>query len=116
MKTKIIVALLFLANISANAQVRSVLFQSLKDEFTVPAGKTWIAINEPEDFPNWVFDNCFAFKEKDTVWVQVGSSKASGSITTPALEGLTGNARINVQFEDLKMRTLELCFIVMREI
>lgn len=104
MKTKIIVALLFLANISANAQVRSVLFQSLKNEFTIGE------INSPEGFSDWAFNNCNAVEDGGDIWLQVGSSDASGSIITPELETLTGNARINVQFQNKEEENIGIMF------
>ena len=73
------------------AQIKTILNDSLVDRFVS-------GVSELEEHPSvlseWTFEKCYAWATDGKTYVQVGSSSQSGSVTTPDLTGLTGNARI----------------------
>ena len=87
-----------------SAQITPLIEESFKNTFTVPSGSTYVGLSsEVDSFPGWTFDNCYAVQYDDDkdgvedVWLQIGSREETGSLITPPLYGLSGNARIMVQ-------------------
>ena len=59
MKQTLLTAALFAAVLPINAQIETVLYETLKNTFTIPAGKSYVLLAEsPEGYEGWNFDNC----------------------------------------------------------
>jgi len=83
---------------TAFAQLTPLVNKSFKNTFTVPDGKSFISLaTEEPSYPDWQFNTCYAVKNSGNVWLQIGSTSTSGSLVTPPLRGLSGNARICAQ-------------------
>ncbi len=105
MKKLLLFFALLAGGIEVSAQITEVLSETLKNKFTVGANEgDYLKLEEsPSGYDNWFFENCYAMRDSyGDVWVQAGSTKTKGSITTPFLNGLpdksplSGNARVSV--------------------
>ncbi len=98
-KTMIRKLLLLVALVAANgaeAQIKTILNESLVNRFEVSDSYCLITDeNKPSVLNEWSFDNCWVLTNNN---IQVGSSEAKGTVTTPLLTNCTGNLRVNTSF------------------
>lgn len=81
-----------------SAQITPLIEESFKNIFTVPEEQSWIELdNSISSYPDWTFNNCYAVRDNGDIWLQIGKTEEAGSLITPPLNGLSGNARIMVQ-------------------
>lgn len=90
---KFLLLLLLVAGATAAKAQTVILEESLRN---LVSGNYLDTENPPTGLENWIFDNCYAFKDsQNDTWMLVGTnSKGRGSLTTCELSGLTGNVRI----------------------
>ncbi len=81
-----------------SAQITPLIEESFKNTFTVPEEQIWIELdNSISSYPDWTFNTCYAVRDNGDIWLQIGKTEEAGSLITPPLRGLSGNARIMVQ-------------------
>lgn len=103
--------LLFAACLSLSVQAQTVILEeSLKDRFE----ESYTVISTvPSELEGWEFANCYGQKEpledpRDNIFVQVGSSSNTGSVTTRNLVGLSGNALVSANICPIEVFTLNI--------
>lgn len=101
---KILLLVALVVAVSVEAQIKTILNDSLINKFEVSDSYYLITDeNKPSVLNEWSFENCWALPNNR---IQVGSKSAVGGVKTPALSALTGNARINVEIYPVNANTV----------
>ena len=82
---------------TAFAQLTPLVNEDFK-KLTIPGGQSYHSLaTEEADYPDWTFNTCYAVRNEGKSWLQIGARSKAGSLVTPPLWGLSGNARICAQ-------------------